>query len=450
MDKKLLDYYIDRFKPDSKEADLKKGQENRLKPLIKKLTNKESVFKDFPYELLEMKEKAELLNFLLNISQERQIVSNIGKDNVDRKFDNFLINDDITERLTSDFMSEHPDYEPWDLSLEREKNRKMIRDYSFSTQNVLQELNKLNEMIVKVIFDEVNAFKIVGIGYRNLGYIKDYIDYVSDGVLQFLVYRVMVSTNINDKQKIINNLSEKLDTLLCLMEKQLERKRVEQQKQKRLTSNVLTEYFTAYRTHYSRYYGELDILNTLMLEIEEDTNLFCSLNEKYRADKILLSEDEIKVSKSILTEENSIYEYEKKLDETRKIINIMGSYGGRQCFPNCLLDIKVYFREIFISTTKYKGKQTMTIVRDYLKFVENAGIQQFEKDSHYMFFREKISRGYFREKGLLDLYVAKVDVHVKLYKLLLKTYLFYDFLDSVELIYSINQQILQTFQFEVD
>lgn len=450
MDKRLLDYYIERFKPDSKEAELKKGQENRLKPLILKLTNKESVFKDFPYELLEMEEKAELLNFLLNITSERQIVSNIGKDDVDRIFDNFLMNDDITERYTQMFMSDHPDYKPWDLSLEREENRHMIRDYSFSKQDVLLELNELNEMIVRAIFDEVNAFKVIGIGYRNLGYIKDYIDYVSEGVLQYLVYRVMVSPNINEKYVILNNLSDKLDSLSCLLDKQLERKRAEQQKQNRLTSNLLTEYFTAYRVHYSRYYEELDILNVLMLEVKEDTNLFCPLNEKYVAGKNILSAEEIKLSKNIITEGHSIYEYEMKLEETRKIINIMGSYGGRQCFPNCLQDIKVYFREIYMSKAKYKGKQSMAIVRDYLNLVENGNIQPFEKNSHYIFFREKISRGYFREKGLIDLYVAKVDIHKKLYNLLLKTYLFYDFLDSVEFIYSINRQILLTLQSDTD
>ncbi|WP_342440933.1 hypothetical protein MHB65_15310 [Lysinibacillus sp. FSL K6-0075] len=456
MDKELLDYYIERFMPNCKEAELKKGQENRLKPLIKKLTDKQSVFKDFPYELLDTKQKAELLNFWLNISPERQIISNIGKDDVDREFDNFLFNDNVTERFTKEFMSEHPNYEPWDLSSERVKNRKIIRDHSFSTRNVLKELSRLNEVIIRTIFDEVNQFKVLGIGYRNLGYVRDYIDYISDGVLQFLVYRVIVNENIRDKQKIINSLSEKLKMLLSLMNKQLERKRTEQQNQNRLTSNILTEYFTAYRTHYNRYFKELHILNTLKLEIEEDTDLFSPLNEKYKAEKILLSEEEIKSSKSIITEGHPIYDYEKKLEETRKIIKIMCFYGGRQCSPNCLQDIKVYFREIYMSKVKYKekekdkGKQTLAIVRDYLKLIESGGIQPFEKTAQYMFFREKISRGYFIEMGLLDLYVAKADIHEKLYNLLLKLYLFYDFLDSVEFIYSVNHQIIQTLKDEMD
>lgn len=457
LEKELLDYYIERFMPNCKEAELKKGQENRLNPLIKKLTDKQSVFKDFPYELLDMKQKAELLNFWLNISPERQIISNIGKDYVDNKFENFLFKDDITERFTREFMSEHPNYQPWNFSNERVQNRKMIRDDSFSIPYVLQELNKLNEVIVRAIFDEVNKFKVLGIGYRNLGYVRDYIDYVSDGVLQFLVYRVIVNKNIKDKQKVFNSLSEKLDMLFYLMNKQLEKKRVEQQNKNRLTSNILTEYFTAYRTHYNRYFKELYILNTLTSEIREDAKLFSPLNEKYKAEKILLSEEEIKSSKSIITEGHSVYDYEKKLEETRKIINIMCFYGGRQCHPNCLQDMKVYFREIYMSKVKYKenekdkGKQTLAIVRDYLKLIENGGIQPFEKTSQYMFFREKISRGYFREMGLLDdLYIAKAGIHKKLYDLILKVYLFYDFLDSVEFIYSINHQIIQILKSEMD
>lgn len=442
--------------PDCKEAELKKGQENRLKPLIKKLTDEHSVFKDFPYELLDIKQKAELLNFLLNISPERQIISNIGKNYVDNKFENFLFKDDITERFTREFMAEHPYYQPLNLSDKRVQNRKMIRDDSFSNSYVLKEINKSNEVIVREIFDEVNNFKVLGIGYRNLGYIRDYIDYVSDGVLQFLIYRVIVNKDIKDKQRVFDSLSEKLDMLFYLINKQLEKKRVEQQNENRLTSHILTEYFTAYRTHCNRYFKELYILNILMSEMEENAHLFSPLSEKYKAEKILLSEEEIKSSKNIITEGHSVYDYEKKLEETRKIINIMSFYGGRQCYQNCLQDMKVYFREIYMSKVKYKenekdkGKQALSIVREYLKLVDNGDIQQFKETSQYMFFREKISRGYFREKGLLDLYIAKVEIRKKLYDLLLKIYVFYDFLDGVEFIYSINHQIIQILKDEMN
>ena len=120
----------------------------------------------------------------------------------------------------------------------------------------------------------------------------------------------------------------------------------------------------------------------------------------------------------------------------------MNIFGKRQCHPMCIQDIKVYFREIFMSKQKYKGKQTVTIVRQYLSMINKKGISPFEKEGHYMFFREKLNRGYFREKGLLDLYLLKINFQKALFNLLLKTYLFYDFEDSIEFIYEINRSML--------
>ncbi|EOO12791.1 hypothetical protein [Bacillus cereus] len=450
MDKELLDYYITEYMPECNEADLKKGQENRLKHLIKNLNDKGSVFRDFPYEMLAMEEKAKLLNFLLNTTKERQVVSNIGKNDVDRSFDNFLYLEDMVGEFSIEFIRKYPNYNQSELSLECNQNRLMIRNHKVSTQNVIHELSNSNENIIRVIFNELRFFKDNRLNNRNLNFIRDYIDYVADSILQFLVYRVIVSSSKIDKKKIINNLLNQLNKLFNLINFQLQKKGIAQKKSTTLKAETLTGFFVSYRSHYSRFHEELHILDILTSEIEENTDLFCKLDEKFGANKIILSEEKIKMSKDIITEGHAVYEFEKKLEETRRIIGVMGSAGGRQCFSNCLQDIKVYFREIYMSKVTYKNKQTMNIVRNYLKTIENKDIQPFEKKSHYMFFREKISRGYFREKGLLNLYVAKANIHKELYNLLLKTYLFYDFMDSVEFIYSINKGILDAIQYEMN
>jgi len=436
--------------PDYKSGYLKKEQENRLKPLIEKLTNMDSFFKDFPFELLEMREKAELLNFLLNnATVERQIVSNICKSNVDRNFGDFRIPDEIAKKFTNEFLNEHPDFGPWDILRERGENRIIIENHTFSDQEILKKLIELNAVIKWTIFDEVYSFKEMGIGYSNLGYIRDYIDCVSDSILHYLMYRVIINPSSINKKTSIDCLSDKLDELYNLVNFQLEQKRAEQQKENKLTSKTLTEYFTAYRHHYSIYHEELDIIDTLISEIHEDKVLFCPLKDEYRAAEISLSDERNKKSKDIITENNHIYGYKKKLEETRTFIDIMFKYYDRQCSSDCLLDIKVYFREIYMSKAKYKKKQAMAMVRNYLMLVKKEGFQPFEKHSQYMFLSEKIRRGYFRELGVLDLYVAILNIHKKLYNLLLKTYLLYEFLDVVDLINSINNQLLQTIQHEM-
>ena len=62
-----------------------------------------------------------------------------------------------------------------------------------------------------------------------------------------------------------------------------------------------------------------------------------------------------------------------------------------------------------------------------------------------MFIREKISRGYFREKGLSKEYIEKISFEKRLYDLLLKQYLFYAIQDSLEFIYDINDNLLKVY-----
>lgn len=444
MNKILFDYYMKKFKDDIKDADLKKGEENKLKLLIKKLNDNSGVFKDFPYEQLKMEEKAKLLNYLLNITPERQIVSNIGKDDVDRNFENFLIETDtdifFIDRINDTFIK--------NIEILSLNNRDLIRNCN-DLEYILSELKKTNKLILKEIFREINDFKNLGIKYDNVNHISSYIDYVSDAILQYIVYKVIINPNTIHIKEIFKVFLEKLDQLTCSIDKQIERKRKKQQENYSLTSNTTTSYFVKYRGHFSRYYEELDILNNLYSEIKGNKSLFCPVKEEYIAEKILLSEEEIKESFKIISEELSVYDYEKKIKETREIINIMQIHGQRNCSPNCLQDIKVYFREIYLSKSKYKEKQTMAIIRDYLEMIKYENMQAFEKKAHYMFFREKISRGYFREKNLLDLYIKKIEVHNKIYNLLLKNYLFYDFSDSVESINSINEELITTFQYNL-
>lgn len=62
-----------------------------------------------------------------------------------------------------------------------------------------------------------------------------------------------------------------------------------------------------------------------------------------------------------------------------------------------------------------------------------------------MFVREKITRGYFREKGLSKEYIEKIDFEKKMYDLLLKLYLVYDISDSLELIHDVNYILLNEY-----
>ncbi|MDD3138118.1 MAG: hypothetical protein PHX08_03995 [Lachnospiraceae bacterium] len=297
---------------------------------------------------------------------------------------------------------------------------------------------------------EINAFYMMGLHFENLTYIKEYIDYVINDILQLVVYKVLNNPDINTFT-ILQELSEETRNLSSKIDVQIIRKRAEQKKHDVLTASDVMQYFTAYLRHRSKLKEETDIYKELKKEQEQAPTLFSSVPKEYQAAKVLLSEEDIKKVTVIITEGNSIYQFDKKLSIVREYIDIMRVYGGRQCYSNCLQDMKVFFREIYISKATYGRQQAHKIMEDYikkLKFSEenNEDMPLFDKNSQYMFVREKISRGYFREKGLLSDYCAKIDFTNELYDLLLKIYCFYDFQDAIEFLYEINHHLLSKFR----
>ena len=136
----------------------------------------------------------------------------------------------------------------------------------------------------------------------------------------------------------------------------------------------------------------------------------------------------------------------------RKLINVMQKYGGRYCVDSSLQDIKVYFREIFMSKETYHRQKTKKIVEDYLAHVDEfkeknlPGLPDFQRQSQYIFLREKISRGYFREKNLSEAYAAKVLLTEKINTLLLKCYWLADSKTALNLIHDYNHELLMCYE----
>ncbi|MEO2680420.1 hypothetical protein [Clostridium butyricum] len=438
MYKELLKYYLLTYYDQFDTADEKKAQENRVKPLIKKLIDKTDIYKDLPFDLLSIEEQCKILNHILEKSPERQIVANMKKTDVDRDYYNFILHDEKAEKFMQQISEGLSGFEPYNIAECMVDNRNLIRELEIPTEEVITELNRRNEILIRLFVDEINKFKILGLEFECISYIRDYIDYVSDGLLQLLNYRVITNSSI-DSSKILMNLIEELDSLTVKIVIQLNMKREEQKKLGGLTAEKITRYFSLYRTHYSRYYQILDIYEVLKSEVDKQPALFSSVEHKYRVEKILVSEEEVSKLKEKITEGLHTYDYDSKLEITRKFIEFMNIYGGRHCFSNGPQDLKVYYREIFMSEIKYRNKQAATIVKEYLDKVESSSrIEPFDKQSQYMFVREKISRGYMREKGLLDIYFLKADFERVLYNLLLKLYLFYDFGNILEFIYEVN------------
>ena len=278
-------------------------------------------------------------------------------------------------------------------------------------------------------------------------------------LLQLLVYRVLNQENI-DALSTIQTLSEEANELDRLIEKQLSRKRSSWAEDKNnhrngLSAEFVSSCFSVYVTHRSKFYEEFNIKDVLKAEMMSSPSLFGEVPREYQAKKTFIAENQLQLVQTIITEGQHIDQYKAKIKTTREFIDIMATYGGRQCHSLCLQDLKVYFREIFISKVSYKRRMASRIVKEYIEQVEMAKqegkqIPEFNKQSQYMFVREKISRGYFREKGLSKEYIEKISFERKLYDLLLKLYLFYDIQDSLEFVYEVNYHLLKAYYSQLE
>ncbi len=446
MDKiSIVKYYIDKYKPEvKKDVNYRNLEEKRVRSAVKKLMNKDSIYKYLPFELLSVEEKCKLVNHLLE-KADREIIANMGKEDVNRNYDGFILPDLQSDFIYKNIFEGELDYKPCiDFNSEKLINRNIIRNKELNkTETVIRDLLEVNEKIIRTLKEEQGMFFMNDIEYMNFSYIKKYIDYLTDGILQLINYRILVNSGVEEKERILQSLVEAIVELESKVDKQIKNYRANQNN---LTADEVTRIFYLYRADGSYYREYIEITKTLKKEIEENRDcLFNVLEGKYKAEKILLPKEEI-VSKRVeelITEGIKIDGYKAKLKEARELIEIFNMYGGRQCYSNCLQDIKVYFREIFMSKQPYRGRQSLRIAREYLKDCKEHGIQDFENKAHYLFLREKISRGYFRETGHLASYILKLEFQEKLYETTLKTYLFYDYDTTLEFIYELNRNILK-------
>lgn len=442
--KKYLEIYFQ-----SSDTDIKMNEKKKVRNLLTKLNDPNSVFRGLSFECLSIMEQVKLLHFILEEIEERQIVSNLSKADADKDYSNIEISGEKTEGFTRTFFKDEMlDYATIDINNELISSRQIIRSER-DMQALLDYLNQSNEKIIRCLINESNAFYVTGVHFENLDYIKSYIDYVINDILQLVVYKIIPNSEI-DTLAILQKLSTETKKLSSEIDIQLIRKREEQKKKNDLTARRIMLYFSAYLKHRSKLKEEIEIYTKLKEEAKQVTTLFNNVPKEYQAAKVILSEEEIKGAKVIITEGENVPKFEEKMANVRMFIDIMRIYGGRQCYSNCLQDLKVYFREIYMSKVTHKRQQTRKIVEDYIEKVEfaltnNEPIPEFNMHSQYMFVREKISRGYFREKGLLPEYFEKVEFTNEFYNLLLKIYWFCDFEDSLELIYKVNYHLLKVF-----
>ena len=212
---------------------------------MKKIHEKDSVFCDFPFDYMEEDEQLILLHHIMTSLPERQIMANMKKIDVDRCYMNFVYESEKSKTETKEILgNELIGYSPISLADELMNSRLIIRNPSNNINDVLKYLLETNENIIRLYFREREQLRVLGLKAYNFDYIKEYVDYVGNVLLQLLVYRVLNQENI-DALSTIQTLSEEANEVDRLIEKQLSRKRSSWSEDKNNHRNGLSAEFVS-------------------------------------------------------------------------------------------------------------------------------------------------------------------------------------------------------------
>lgn len=358
----------------------------------------ENIFYFFPLYQLKTEEIHKFLDHIisLKLSDEfkgNKFISNMKKTNID--------NLDLSElylkpRITSNFQN--------NIEQIKLEFKILIRTKIRYAQLIIDEFNEIIDELM-----EVN-------NPADLESITDLCNFVT---LQMVNYWVVTLGGIEEEKRL--SLAEKIEQYLLDYQKVIENANITN-KNLQLDDTILIfgEFLKTYN-----FFGELvNITNKLIEEEKENPDFFgeIKLEHKVKKGRSYFEHD----YKDIILEGVDNNNFADKFEKTQKAIEIFQNNGVQASDITDLYDLKVYYREIYISNCKYKTKAS-TIIRKMI----NANNKKFEKNSEYMFLRQKITRGYFRELYPMELYHYKVKIEELMYKTLLKSMLCYDYHTSL-------------------
>lgn len=150
--------------------------------------------------------------------------------------------------------------------------------------------------------------------YMNFVYRSDESKTVTKNILENVLedYNpISLSNEILNSRYIIRDPRNSIDEIDELIEKQLGRRKMEWTDQKEnghndLDAETVSECFSAYVTHRSKFYEEYGIKEVLKDEMLNSPSLFEKVPIEYKAEKRIVSEDEFKSIKDTITEGKTI------------------------------------------------------------------------------------------------------------------------------------------------
>lgn len=351
--------------------------------------DKKNIFSYFPLKSLEKEEQIKFLDHIMELKSEKNIIGNKVVHNI--KKITYDLNDSRFDALNI------KDYKDYELTKEENNIKKANREI------IRRNIRDISQLFVNI----EKATKCVR---KNNTDLFSYLNIINDIMIQSLIYWVVTIEHLVDDEREM--WLKKIETHISYF-MQTGDKEV---KNTKLDDDILVFItFLKYRNKYGEHYKTMKIF---LEEQEKEQSLFENISNEYKVSKdILVNGQDLKL---ILNEgRHRCDNFEEKLEQTKVMISFFKDINSRVVSEECVLDLKVYFREFFISKSKYKTT-ALNMIKKHL---------QGEKEmtfSEQVFLNEKISRGYFRESLPIKFYNYKSEIQRKVYLAQIKLLLTYD------------------------
>jgi len=417
---------------DSQWTGAKSGDEYRslviqVDNIIRFLSAEDSPLKILPDSIMTEHEMMRVVLHIMEIKKtNREVLNNLKQPGIKRQLYDFIISDaeKRNSKIVRKGFARFGKIRIKDILEDVQTFQRMAwLEQRVNLKTSVTKISNVSNRIQEALAYENGIAKSLGVRVHTPRYMEEYIDFVDGAVSEILIFSVFLNDSITDKRAFVDFIWIQINRITD--EAVIDYAKKEQDAIKKVRSTmheykgleVFTEYLVLYLIRQSLY-EELDkIYDTLISEMEEHPELF-----DYDS-----SNGDVTDLKSRILLNSKCSDFKSKLYETYKILKLGCTLGNRWISPVSISDLRVIFRETYLSQCKYDKRKTMRIARQLLYGQEVSRAQK-------LFYDQKILRGLFCELGIKEWYQDYIRITRKIRQQLLLQYRCFDDLVSYKAI----------------
>lgn len=402
---------------------------NEYRSLSKQIDNLIHRFEDenlplqwLPLDIMTEMEVAQFVSVVLDRKGSRELFNNLKYKGLKSDLDDFVVSNNNEEEQKW-MREEFPTLGNTKVHEVLSKIRCKLRiDYLEKNANFKQSIAYVmnySDAIWSELERENGLANMIGLKVHNPDYLEAYADFVDGCISEILIFEILLNDRFNDKKQVLDFIWKHINRITddAIIEYADKRKRVIKQlrdEKKIFIEGIeqFSEFFVSYLKRKSLY-EEMDIMyKALQKEMKDFPELFV-LTPNEPDDKSAYSDEEIK---AYVLLGNHVSSYKQKINETYRLLDLAFASGNKWVSPNSMRDVRVTFRETFISKCPYNKRQAMRIARSILNN------EKSNTEEHLLFYDLKMMRGYFCEWGIAEWYGYYIKIIQKVQEQLLLAY----------------------------